>query len=68
MGRDKNTRRYRLGLDSLVVPETNPFSTFFISIHPIVTDQDLISLGEVAEQQNIKYLSKSRLKILKQTH
>ena len=51
MTKDKYTGRYRLGLNSLFVPDTNPLQTLYMSIYPNVTEQDLINLSNLAQQQ-----------------
>ena len=51
MTKDKYTGRYRLGLNSLFVSNINPFWIKQMSIYPNVTEQNLINLRKLAEQQ-----------------
>ena len=51
MTKDKYRGRYRLGLNSLFVPESFLLKFIYSSNYTKVTKQDLINLGEFAEQQ-----------------
>ena len=42
MTRDKYAGRYRLGLNFLFAPYTNPFQTIYMSICPNVSEQDMV--------------------------
>ena len=68
MTKDKYTGRYRLGLNSLFVPNSNPFQIKYMSIYLNVTEQDLINLRKLAEQQKEQRALKIKNRILKQTH
>ena len=68
MTKDKYTGRYRLGLNSLFVPNSNPFYIKQMSSYPNVTEQDMINLRKLAEQQKNQQALKIKNRILRQTH
>ena len=50
--KDKNTGCYLLGLNSLFLLDSSPFSKKKqLSFYSIVTEQNLINLGKLAEEQ-----------------
>ena len=51
MTKDRYQGRYRLGLNIIFVPDTTPLLIFYMSIYSNVTEQDLINLRKLAEQQ-----------------
>ena len=79
MTEDKFTGRYRLGLNSLFVQGSSPFSntilnshsmtisTLWMSVYSNVTEQDLNNLRKLAEQQKQQRALKIKNRILKQT-
>ena len=68
MIKDKFSGRYRSGLNSLFVPNNSPFQINYMSIYPNVTQQDLINLSKLAEQQKNQGATKIKSRILIQTH
>ena len=66
MTKDKYTGRYRLGLNSIFVPDTSPFLEE--SIYSNVTEKDLDNLRKLAEQQKNQRAIEIKNRILKQTH
>ena len=68
MTKDKFTGRYRLGLNSIFVPDNNPFQIKLMSIYSNVTEQDLINQRKLAEQQKNQRAQKIKNRILKQSH
>ena len=72
MTKVKHTGRYRLGLNSLFVPNTSPFyminSTLLMSNYSKVTEQDLINLRKFVEQQKNQQALKIKTRNKKPTH
>ena len=66
--KDNYTGLYCLGLDSLYVPLTNPFEIKKKRIYPNATEQDMINLTEIAEQQRNQRANNIQVKFLKQTN
>ena len=52
----------------MFVPNSSPFRNKEKSIYPNVTEQDLINLRNLAEQQKNQRALKFKNRILKQTH
>ena len=64
MTKDKYAGRYRLGLVSLFVPNSNPFQIEKKSVYSNVFEQYLINLRKLAEQQkNQRALKKKNFRI-----
>ena len=51
MTKNKQTGRYRSRLNSLIFPDTSPFSTKYLIIYPNMTKDDMIQVSKVPEQQ-----------------
>ena len=66
--KDNYTGRYCSRLDSLHVPLTYPFEIKKMRIYPNVTEQDMINLTEIAEQQKNQRANNIQIRFLKQTH
>ena len=49
--KDKDTGRYPLGLNSLIIPHSSPFRTLHMIFYPHITEQDLIKSVKFAQQQ-----------------
>ena len=49
MTKEKDTGRYRLGLNFLFVPSTNPLQPLQMSIYSNVTEQEMVGLAKLAE-------------------
>ena len=56
----KYTVLYRLGLNSLFVPNTNIFYILYILSYFIVTEQDMNNLAKTAEQQKNQRVDRKR--------
>ena len=65
--KDKYSGIYRLRLESLFAPHSFPFYISDMSIYRIVTEQDLINLSKLAEQQMNQRAIKYEKENLKQT-
>ena len=68
MFKDKYTARHRLGLNSIFVQIAHRFEVKKLSIYPNVTEQDLINLRKLAEQQKNQRVLEIKNRIIKQTH
>ena len=68
MTKDKYHVLYRLGLNSILVPDSLPFYKKEMSIYSNVTKQGLIILRKLAQQQKNQRALKHENRILKQTH
>ena len=68
MTKDKYTGLYRLGLNSVFVPDSTPFQINKMSFYSKVTEQDSIILRNSAEQQKNQRAPKIKNRILRKTH
>ena len=70
MTKDRYQGRHRLGINNIFVPDTTPFQylSLIVSIYSNVSEQDLINLRKLAEQQKEQRALKIKNRILKQTH
>ena len=64
MSKDRYHGRYRLGLNSILFADSSPFSNKEKKIYSKVTEEDVIILRKLAEQQKDKIGNRT----LKQTH